>query len=212
MPIRLQGAASAALAFLSGCMTIHSVGGSGVPGEFYVAAQSSALGFPGKPFVLRCLDAPAGDSNKIACERILDGRDIKQLAPKKDSTHKFPGSTIFTNAAASNPRRSVPDPTTRPAGASATPAGDASDAVLDRAYSALKMPRPDAGVVERDRAAVRSLLRRGYSESDVIAGLLAAKEGADRDASVADLAMRMASRRDDGSEFNDDDFDSNDDE
>jgi hypothetical protein len=76
-------------------MTIHAIGGSSTPGEVYIAAQRRALGFPGRPFALRRQDRPDGGANRIDCERILDGKDIRELAPSKDETASFPGSTLF---------------------------------------------------------------------------------------------------------------------
>ena len=186
---------AAPVVFLCGCMTIHAVGGSATPGEVYVAAQTSALGFPGRPFILRCQDRPEGDTNRIDCERILDGKDLRELTPRRDETESFPGSTLFTSSRLASPAR----PTT-PDSQERASTSDPIGPFLDRAYSALAMGRPDERTVERDRAALRGLLRMGRSEQEILDGLVAARAKAG-EAPVYTLAMTLLS-----SERNEPDF------
>ncbi len=56
---------------LTACTTIHAVGGSARPDEFYVVTTKSFLVFTTSPVVLACTHSEQGEP---ACARVLTGR------------------------------------------------------------------------------------------------------------------------------------------
>lgn len=71
------------LAILAGCTTIHGVGGGPSDGEFYVAAQRTYLGIPGKPYVVLCKEIRDPLGVQLDCRRVIDGPDLARLAPNR---------------------------------------------------------------------------------------------------------------------------------
>lgn len=70
-------AVAGAVTTSAACTTVTAVGG-GEGGQFYVAASTSYLLFPGPSYVLECFH---NEQLSVTCVRVLDGQALGVLAP-----------------------------------------------------------------------------------------------------------------------------------
>lgn len=186
----------AACALLSGgCFVSHQVSGSGISGEFYIAARRTFLGIPGKAYVVRCQQ----QRTDIDCERIMIGRDIKKLAPAGEAAMSFPGGHFGLGAAGDQEERDAraSDPVratqaARPQGSVAV-TGSSLDTLMQMLYAALKRPTPATEAEQiADRRAVSELVDGGMRPTAIRTAIVDAQSTSTAPLALTELARRVS--------------------